>query len=480
MAVTLDGTGGIFTRIGQIAKTIRMFNGSVNGTAPSNASAWGTGGPTIINYKTVFDAIQDQYEAALQGIISPLYPTLEAFRLSGASMKTSLKGIAEQTLIEQVNADTPLVSKTVDSALRELIRQMTDNSDSVKANTVSAAAASAGGTNIGNAVITASVVGKDGLNMEFVFPETLKFTVTSDELNGATEGQEPIAVSGATANTDQLSYLWPQGSGLTGGSLTMVNNVVDGVAASTGHMLTNSEFETYTVANTPDNWSLTTGSFGTSILKSTAGPRKGSANLQIVGDGAELTDIYQQFNNGSGTLSIIKPSRVYAFSAWVKMSATPSTGVLAFELTDGSNVLLADDAATNNAITQDLTAVSTSWVNVRGFFRTKKTFAGVARLRIRLTTAIETGKSLHIDDVAMAEATQLYAGGPHVAAFRGTVDVITGDYWTIAISNNMSAAGTAGGVLQTTFEQLFQMRAKGLQIPSDAAAGETVADTLAF
>jgi len=482
VTLTFDGTGGLFTRIGQMSKACRMFNGSVNGSAPSNASAWAASGPTIVGYQTVIDAIEDNFEANLQSLISNLYPTLATFRQSGDSLKTYLKDLATQTLIEQVHADSPLLAKTTENALKQLIIQMVANSKTVKANTVSAAAATAAGTNVGNAVITASVVGADGKNMEYINPETLTFKVTNDSLNGGTAGSEPITVTGQ-ANTARspLDYVWPKGSALTGKSITMVDNSIDGAAGTTtGNLLTNSDLETFTVANTPDNFALTVGSFGTSILNGLSDARKGSACLEFVGDGAELTNIYQQFNNVSGTLSVLRPGRVYAFSAWVKVTATPAAGVIAFELTDGNNTLLSDDASTNNAITQSLPAVSTSYVNVKGFFRTKKTFTGTARLRIRLSTALSVGESVFIDDIAMCEAVQLYTGGPWVAAFEGTTAVMTNDYWTIVIANNMSAAGTAGGVLQTSFEQFFSMRSLGLQLPSATGGGETVADTLAF
>ena len=480
MAVTLTGTGGLFTRIGLMAKFCRMFNGSVGSTAPSNASAWGSGGPTIVAYGTLTDSIEDQYEAALQSQIKDLYPALEAFRASGSTVKTYFKQLAENTLIEQVHADTPLLTKTVGSALTVLISQMTGTSDSVKANVVSAAAASAGSTNVGNAVVIASVVGPNGKNREFAFPETLRFTVTNDSLNGATAGAEPIGINGILAQSDPLNYTWPKGSGLSGKQINMVSNGTDATASSTTtNLLKNSEFVNWTSTNTLDNFGIITGAAGGSILRSGTA-RKGSYSLSYVGDGAELTSMYQEFNNAGGSPAVLKPSKVYAFSAWVYCTVQPAAGVMAFDLTNGSNTVITDDAGTNNTISKTLTSVGASWVNVTGFFRTKTTFSGTARLRIRLTTAVSVGTTLLIDDVHMTEATELYTGGPYVAAFRGTTDVMKNDYWTIAIANNMSAAGTAGGVLQTAFEQFFKMRESGYILPSVTDGSQTVADTLAF
>lgn len=481
MSVTLSGTGGLMTRIGLMAKTLRMFNGSIGSTAPSNASAWGTGGPTIIAYGTVFDAIQDQYEAALQSQIAGLYPTLEQFRGSGSGIKSYFKTLAANTLIEQVHADTPLLTKSVQSALTVLISQMKGASDSVKANTVSAGTASAGSTNVGNAVIVGSIVGPDGKNREYALPETLTFTCTNDSLSTATAGAEPISIKGVLAEADPLTYNWPKGSGLANKSINLVANTTDGTAgATTTNLLRNSDFATWTVSNIPDGFVITVGSAGSSILRNNTA-RKGSYSLSFVGDGAELTSVYEEFNNASGTPAYLKPFKVYAFSAWVYcVGGAPAAGVMAFDLTNGSGTVLTDDASTNNAISKSLTAVGAAWVNVTGFFRTKTTFSGTARLRIRLTTALSAGTTVLIDDVHMTEATELYTGGPYVAAFRGTTDLMTNDYWTVAIANNMSAAGTAGGVMQTTFEQFFSMRSLGLILPSVTDGSQTVADTLCF
>jgi hypothetical protein len=58
-----------------------------------------------------------------------------------------------------------------------------------------------------------------------------------------------------------------------------------------------------------------------------------------------------------------------------------------------------------------------------------------------------------------------------VAVFSAAAKFVTGDEWTVAFTNTISAA-------QKLFERFFGMRAMGLQLPSNAAGGETISDSV--
>jgi hypothetical protein len=137
--------------------------------------------------------------------------------------------------------------------------------------------------------------------------------------------------------------------------------------------------------------------------------------------------------------------------------------VLAVDLVDGSNAVVNDDAGTANTISKALTAVSTAYVTVSGAIRTPSNLPSTLKLRVRLSTALESGKSMYLDDLALVPMVELYTGGPWLAGFRGDTNVLRGDTFAVACTND------GAGVIQTYTEALFGMRNLGLQIPSSGS-----------
>lgn len=471
------------TRLGVLIKCARNINGVRGETAQSGTATWASGGGLIYDSKTIFNLIEDQYEATLQDQIGQLYTTLLSWRTSvGSGVMSMIKTMAENTLITMAHDDTPLLQKTVPYAMDELIRQMDSSSDTVKANTPAIAAASAASGNVGNLVVIGSIIGPNGKNREYVFQETITGLVTNDKLSGGTARSEPLSFSGVAAESDRMNYLWPKGSGLSGKQITVCDNKIDATGVN---LLTNSDFENWTSTNNLDNFVAATGVFGTDILRSTT-VREGTYALSFLGDGATLSAVSQEFNTSTGTTAKLSPFKVYAFSAWCRVDVTPAAGVLAFSLVDSAGTVLNDDAGTANTITKDLTTVSTTYVNVTGFFRTKTSFDNttVHKLRVKLTTALSNTRTVYIDDMMLREAVELYTGGPYIGVFAGTTDVLKNDKWTLAVTNDMNA-DTGGGHFQTWFERLFGMRTlvkpngqTGFQLPSNSAGSHTINENL--
>src|SRR5690349_12705345 len=73
MAITLTGTGGLFTRTGVWGRLIRTLNGARGSTAPNPGSSWGGTTKTIFDLQTAVGNINAQYASTLQGIVSGLY-----------------------------------------------------------------------------------------------------------------------------------------------------------------------------------------------------------------------------------------------------------------------------------------------------------------------------------------------------------------------------------------------------------------------
>jgi hypothetical protein len=156
----------------------------------------------------------------------------------------------------------------------------------------------------------------------------------------------------------------------------------------------------------------------------------------------------------------------------VRVTSAPSTGVLEVSLTDGGGVILTDDEGNDNKITVDLTTVGTTFVAKGASFRTPSLLPATAKLRIRLTTALENTKGVLIDHMALTPMAQLYPGGPSVAFFSTPDLAVSGDTWTVTVANDRA------GEFQEYFERFFGMAQLGLILPSDASGSETIADTL--
>ena len=470
MSVALTGSGGLFTALGKIGAAQRTVYGHIGTADPSTTAAWGSGGPAIKPVASAINDILTQLAAsAAPQLANGVWGSRDSYREVHQQYLTDLQQLAQSLVIELVHADAVLPSKTLPVALKELIRQMVAGSATLTKNTVSATVAAVAG-NTGDAVLICSLVDPTGVNREHVLPEVLDAVVTADgqQDGGATVGAEVLTITGELATTGELNWQWPDGSS-SANTVTLVNPSEN---AST-NLLTNSAFEAFT-AHSPDNWAIVTGTANTSIFGATGSNaiRSTGSSLQFLGDGAELTAITQTFNSTLGTTSNPKPLTVYGVNCWHKISTGAVAGNLTLSLVDVSGTVINDDAGTANTVTQNLALSSNStFTAINGFFRTPSVMPSTVKLRLKLTTALSSGKSVYIDDLAMAEAAELYASGPLVVAFRGgLVDVVKDDAYTITVANN------GGGTFQQIVQQNFDMRSLRLMFPT--AASGTIANTL--
>lgn len=453
MAVVLStDPGGIFRRIGRTTFGLESLKRML---ADGDLSGAG-----IASLGVMIDNIQGQFAAADQSVIDGLYSNRDSARQSAFNAIAGyLASTIQNGVVSQVNDDTPVFPSNLTNALTILIAQMKGASQSIKGNAVSAAT-SVGGSNVGNSVIRASVIGPGGHIRQYVYPEPITFTYVTDSQSGATAGSESLSVtSSAPATAGLLGWDFPGGSGLN--TSATVNDPAN------GQIVTDGPFEQWSGVgtNTLTNWTADAGAYGTGILRETTIFFRGLAAVKFLSDGSTLLGISQPL--------ALQPLTVYALNLWIKMSATPSAGALSVDLFNGTSIVQ-DDAGANNQITQALTSVSTSWVAIGGYFRTPSVMPATMRLRIRLTTAIDTGKSLYFDDLGFLAPTNLYQGGPYAVIFPGNVPSIVGDFLKATISNDL------GGKLQTGCWRLLGMPQLGLQIPYVTDSSETVGDSLVY
>lgn len=463
--------GGVFLVLGHIAAAIYNANGYRGTGSPAAGTTWTTTGTAIRGLNVAINNIIAGYSTAQQSYWDGVRDSQDTYLSAHDTFITDMVALAKTALVQIVQADNPQPDTADLTIMTELIRQMVGASQTVDACAVGSTVA-AGGSNIGNPTVLCSVIGRYGATLEYAMAETLVGKVTSDSKgNGsgtATAGQEPIRFLGAAKLTNKFDANWPDGSGCDA-TINVVDPELDN---SGGNLLTNSNFVTYTVANTPDNWTILVGAAGTNILKQITTTYNSSvASLQIAGQAATLTSIVQTF--GTDTEGELLPSTVYAVNLKYYVDVQPVAGVLKIDLVDGSNAVITDDAGTDNTITLTVSgATATSWLSLSGFFRTPTNMPTTVKLRIRLSTAMTAGSNVFINYLAVTPATQLYVAGPYMAAFRGDTDVVFGDRWTNAVTNDRA------GLIQQFFEQAFGMSDLGLILPSNSAGGESIADSL--
>jgi hypothetical protein len=388
----------------------------------------------------------------------PLISGLNTYESAVTSqLGTAIRTAATAYLTRIVNNDVTLPDRSsVQLALRELVRQMVVQSYKVSACTVTAAAAAVSG-NTGNGAVVITTKRGDGLTQQNLLAEVGQLLCTGDAQAGtATAGSEPFTYSGDPAPTDVLGFAWPGASGASTG-LAAVD-----AAATSPNLLTNGAFETFTVANTPDGWTIGVGTPGTDIFSEASVVYAGTKALKFLGVGSTRPTLRQ-------TLTTLKPNRVYAVNCWVRSSGTLTTAAnLKLRLVDGSNAVITDDQAAENGVTADLTTLTTGYVAKGGVLITPKVLPATVKLQLEASNGanLVTSEAVYVDSLAMAEVNPfLYPGGPGLAVFAGSVPFMTGDSFDVTMTNNRNGA-SYGATWQTVFDRWFGMRGLGLLLPT--------------
>ncbi len=231
------------------------------------------------------------------------------------------------------------------------------------------------------------------------------------------------------------------------------------------------------VAGNVSQVTITNGTTGGTYTPATstagsASAYKGKA-VEFDSDGSQLTTLNQSIGGN------LKPLTQYAFNCYMLADVVPAAGVFTFDLVDGiGGSVINDEAGTANSFTVTCSGLSTSFAARNGVFRTPRVLPAAVYMRIRITTAVSGGTSIFLDHAALAEMVELYAGGPSAAVFSGRTPFRKGSNQVLADYFTLTAANNRAGEFQEWFDRNFQMREKGLQLPSDAAAGETQIDAL--
>lgn len=443
MTVALDGTNGLMTRIGEMGvEYLRVV------------TAYGSALDTQV------EAIRDQFETGAQAsVIDTIYTNRNAYKQVHSGWLSYLQSVMQNVTIEQVNDDTPLLSKTLSSAVLELIRQMKANSESVSAPTVGQSVAY-WGSNAGDARFVASVTNQYGDQLNCVYPEDVKFTCTTDQTTG-TQYREVFTITGEPqlAITNQN---WPGGSGATG-SLTLTDPDQTGLIA-------NGAFSNWSDSGVmAPSWTVVTGTAATNITRTTSSKR-GNYALRFTSNGSTLLTFKQQLST-----SLVKPNTVYILGLWAKIDTLDASGIVRFRLCDGSGTTLTNDATTSQSYTRNTNGnLGTSYTFISTAFQTPRQLpsSGVF-LEIGFTTSPATSRTVDFDLIGLVAGQQLYAQGPFVAGFSAATANAVGDYATLSVSNDAANASW-----NRAMQRWLNLPSLGAQYYLPTSGSPTVADSL--
>lgn len=414
MAITLTGSEGLFTRLGR-------FGDLYLNTVTNVGSA----------LDVAVEDIRDEFETGADAsVIDGIYAARNAFRTTPTGFLQQLQTMMQNTVVEQVNRDTPLLSKTLSNALLELIRQMKANGDDVLRPTISATT-TAWGSNLGDATFVTSLKNEYGDPTDMVFAEDITLRCTSDSSTGATQYREVFSVSGEpTLAVSDVN--WPGGSG-TSTSITLFD------AGSQNDLITNGGFDTWSnAASAPDSWTIGTGTAGTTIERDSSTIKRGAYACRFDSDGSTLLAIKQQLST-----TLVKPNRVLLLNLWAKVDTLDASGIVRFRLCDGAGTTLTDDAGNSQAYTRNTNGnIAATWTNISTAFQTPRQLPSTGvYLEIAFTTSPANLRTVSFDLVGLVEGQRLYAAGPYTRGFSAASANAIGDYSTLAIANNAPNAG---------------------------------------
>lgn len=404
---------------------------------------------------TDFDATD--YRDAVAGFLNAANPRTGFPNTLGASTYTLVQQAVNSLILNTIRIEGSTYDGTMMTAYRGLRDAMTLQSESFqKATSASATVTMGSNLGTGTALVRANrPASTDYLQEMFAETITARCTAPGNVLNfGAATFNLTTPANYSFANT-----LWPGGSGIST-NLTATPAAINSPTGESGRsIIANGAFENW-ATNTPANWSITVGSAGTQVLRSSV-PARGSYALSMVGDGATLTTLRQQLAYSNSTPVTIQPETDYALICYARKTAAGTTGVVKIGLRNSSGTTVTG----SSEITLNMSSVTTSYaVSSTTFSIAKSAVPTTVYLDIYSTTAIGSGNTLIIDELVLVPMSRVYPGGPSVVIYPGTIDYALEDSFTVDLTNNY----TSNAVFMANFARYIGMERQGIYLPVSA------------
>lgn len=449
MAIDYDGANsGLFTHLGKFAK--HYFAQKVDATDLDTDSS------------DIIDAVQKMTTGDADAIISPIRPAFLNWKDQHTARRAQLVEFATARLLdkESVIDELALADDSISAVLPALFKRMVadsktidDSSTAIGSTTVTPQVS--GASNKGD--VKASLV-LDGISApgkrypscpdykditsQLVLNETHTLVCVADSYtDGVAEGAEQFTWHGQLEDVE--NGVGDEASGdITG--LTCLHG-------NTANFIANADFETFTVTNTPDSWTISAGAVTTNILSDTSSYH-GTYALKLLASGGAAITLYQ------APAVTLTANKRYCVSVRIKASAAVLAGTLTIKMTGTGYT-----EGASEKISIAFGSLPTSYTLYNFFFNAPNNIPSDFALTISWSGTPTSGKAVWLDDLAFGEVT--FGGGLGLVVVRGSNPWVRNDRITFATTNDDD------GLFQEFFRQAF-----GFQLPS--SAGGSISDGL--
>jgi len=429
--------------------------------------------------QSAIKTLEDALITSLAAIpVTPEYASLvqgEAASITAINSGISIvSAMAAPTLLYYVKADNPTIT-SVPGALQYLYQSMLSSGDTVKTCTVGATVAAwPTVTNTGTGLVSVSTIRGDGRTCQNCVAEVMYIRCTQDSYTGgATAGQEQFSILGQRQTAGNVwDYNFPTGSNMSGSSIAIsaAQN-----QSSTGNVLNNGAFSTWTSAlAAPTGWT-SNATWGTGILR-TATTYAGSYAVEFVAGLGLNQTLDQVFNDSTGSTVELSALTPYHVNFYLKnVGGAPGAGVLTIEVVDGSGTVINDQKGTANSTTINMNTVTSSFVAHQFVFRLPEVLPSAVHLRFRMSTALTTHDVI-LSYIACAPARTTQGNlGPNAVIFSGATPFALNDAFSLTTTNDRGGVSYLA-TFQALMDRLFGMTTNyNIILPSSATP--TQADT---
>ncbi len=437
-----------FTVIGKYVKTVNVFDGLL---------------ATVSSAETDIENILESN--SLTRLFANIPGMFEGFQNQIVNWMSSTNGLVSNVITDRdfVREGIPVQGDDLNSILLALIEYMNDQStpDTILESAVditntindniSATAA------IGEWIINAKLDGvtppiPGGLASKEYKNLTSELAVTTDTIycqciSKPADGSETWKLFATAAKTG--GYEIQGESPGDGPSFSTANSSSGGISVANG------DFETFTTADEPDNWTMAGGAASTDFFEDNTGKFifRGSSSLRVITTGVSLK---QQIHN-------VVHDKLYMLSVQcARLDTDPGSMDVVLSVEDSSG----GDVYFTNTTTISSPSSGDEFVSARlhWYLDSAKDNKDVY-IKILINNFVSLPVTLYLDEVLVS--VPVYYNGVNFSILRGAlVEFEVGDRFDTLITNDDA------GVFQTYFRKTY-----GIQLPSDASP--TVADSLA-
>jgi hypothetical protein len=414
---------------------------------------------------TEFDG--SDYRDAVMPFLTAANPSTGFPSRIGANLYAPIQGAIQSLIINTLRLEADTYDGSYLTALRGLYDEMVSASQTFREVGTSSISVTAGGSNQGTGTMLARAYrpASSSVYLQEMFDETITARCTSP-------GTVLNYGSGGFSFTGPSAYLstnteWPGGSGVAATVSATPANLNSPTGTAGRNIIANGGFEGWS-SNTPASWTITVGTAGTQVLRSTVYAR-GAYALNLVGNGSTLTTLRQQLSYSNSTPVAIQPNTDYAIVCYAKKLAG-TVGEVRIGLRDASGT-----APTGSSyVALALSSLSTSYALYSTTFSIAATnIPTTLYLDIYSTTALGSTASILIDEVMLVPMSRLYGtNGPSVLIVPGERDFAVGDKFTIGVTST----NTTNGKFMAGFKRWVQTEAQGVYLP--VSATPSISDSL--